>query len=63
VYISEEIKSSFCCHSVQDLLSSCVLPKTVNIKTYKTIILPAVLYGSDTWSLTFGEEQIDSGRE
>jgi hypothetical protein len=23
---------------------------------YKTIILPVVLYGSETWSLTLGEE-------
>jgi hypothetical protein len=23
---------------------------------YKTVILPVVLYGCETWSLTFGEE-------
>jgi hypothetical protein len=28
----------------------------VKIKIYKTIILPVVLYGCETWSLTFREE-------
>jgi hypothetical protein len=28
----------------------------VKIKTYKTIILPLVLYGCETWSLTLREE-------
>jgi hypothetical protein len=27
-----------------------------NIKTYKTVILPVVLYGCETWSLTLREE-------
>jgi hypothetical protein len=30
--------------------------KNVNIKTYRTIILPVVLYGCETWSLTLREE-------
>jgi hypothetical protein len=30
--------------------------KNLKIKTYKTVILPAVLYGCETWSLTLGEE-------
>ena len=30
--------------------------KNLNIKIYKTIILPVVLYGSETWSLTLSEE-------
>jgi hypothetical protein len=29
----------------------------VKVKIYKTIILPAVLYGRETWSLTLREEQ------
>jgi len=33
-----------------------LLPKTVKIKIYRTIILPVVLYGCETWSLTFREE-------
>ena len=27
------------------------------IKTYRTIILPVVLYGCETWSLTLREER------
>jgi hypothetical protein len=30
--------------------------KIVKIKTYRTIILPVVLYGYETWSLMFREE-------
>jgi hypothetical protein len=43
--------------SVQNLLSSCLLSKIVKIKTYKTIILPVVLYGCETSSLTLREER------
>ena len=59
--IQEEIKSRLklgnaCYHSVQNLLSSSLLSKNVKIKIYRTIILPVVLYGCETWSLTFREE-------
>jgi hypothetical protein len=37
-------------------LSSCLLSRNVKVKIYKTIILPAVLYGCETWSLTLREE-------
>jgi hypothetical protein len=30
--------------------------KNLKIKVYKTVILPVVLYGCETWSLTLGEE-------
>jgi hypothetical protein len=30
--------------------------KNLKIKIYKTVILPVVLYGCKTWSLTLGEE-------
>jgi hypothetical protein len=30
--------------------------KKIKIKIYKTVILPVVLYGCETWSLTLGEE-------
>jgi hypothetical protein len=33
-----------------------LLSKNVKIRIYKTIILPAVLYGCETWSLTLREE-------
>jgi hypothetical protein len=39
-----------------ELLSSRLLPKNLKIRIYKTIILPAVLYGCVTWSLTLREE-------
>jgi hypothetical protein len=42
--------------SVQNLLSSCLLSKSLKIRIYKTIILPLVLYGHETWSLTLREE-------
>ena len=41
---------------VQNLLSSSLLSKNIKIKTYKTIILPVVLYGCETWSFTLSEE-------
>jgi len=60
--IQEEIKSrlksgSACCYSVQILLSSSLVSKNLKIEIYRTIILPAVLYGCDTWSLTLREER------
>jgi hypothetical protein len=30
--------------------------KSVKVRIYKTIILPVVLYGCETWSLTVREE-------
>jgi hypothetical protein len=41
---------------VQNLLSSHLLSKNFKIKIYKTIILPVVLYGCETWCLTLREE-------
>jgi hypothetical protein len=41
---------------VQNLLSSSLLSKNVKIKIYRTIILPVVLYGCESWSLTLWEE-------
>jgi hypothetical protein len=60
-YIQEEIKSSLksgnaCYHSVQNLFSSTVLSKNLKIIIYRTIIMPVVLYGCETWSLTLKEE-------
>jgi len=42
---------------MQNLLSSSLLSKNLNIKIYKTVILPVVLYGCETWSLTSREER------
>ena len=60
--IQEEIKSRLksgnaCYHSVQNFLSSSFLSKNLKIKIYRTIILPVVLYGCETWSLTLREER------
>jgi hypothetical protein len=43
-------------HSVQNLVSSRLLSKNIQIRIYKTIILPVVLYGCETWSVTLREE-------
>jgi hypothetical protein len=45
-----------CYHSVQNLLSSRLLSRNIKTRIYKTLILPVVLYGCDTWSLTLREE-------
>ena len=42
---------------MQKSLSSSLLSKNLNIKIYRTIILPVVLYGCETWSLTLREER------
>jgi hypothetical protein len=41
----------------EEFLSSTWLSKTVKIKIYRIIILPVVLYGCETWSLTLKEER------
>ena len=37
-------------------LSSSLLSKNLKIKIYRTVILPVVLYGCETWSLALREE-------
>jgi hypothetical protein len=59
--IQEEIKrrlnsGNACYHSVQNFMSSRLLSKNLKIRLYKTIILPVVLYGCKTWTLTLREE-------
>jgi hypothetical protein len=61
--IQEEIKrrmnfGNACYNSVQNLLSSQLLSKNLKIRIYKTIILPVVLYGPETWSLTLREVHV-----
>ena len=41
---------------MQNVVSSSFLSKNLKIKIYRTIILPVVLYGCETWSLTLREE-------
>jgi hypothetical protein len=52
--IHNEIKSRL--NSVQNLFSSRLISKDLKIKIYKTVILPVVLYGCESWSLTLREE-------
>jgi len=40
-----------------DFLSSRLLSKNLTIKIYRIVILPVVLYGCETWSLTLQEER------
>jgi hypothetical protein len=59
--IHDEIKSTLnsrnaCSYLLQNLVSSCLISKNLKIKMYKTVILPVVLYGCETWSLTLEEE-------
>jgi hypothetical protein len=62
ISIQEEVKSRLklrnaCYYSVNNLLYSGLLLKNVKIRIYRTIILPVVLYGCETWSLTLKEER------
>jgi hypothetical protein len=57
--IHDELKSGLnsgnaCYYSVQNLLSFRLISKNLKIKIYKAVILPVVLYGCETWSLTLG---------
>jgi hypothetical protein len=38
------------------VLSSHLLCRNIKVKIYKTVILPVVLYGCETWSLTLRED-------
>jgi hypothetical protein len=49
-------KLTACYFSVRNLLPSHLISKNLKIKIYKTVILPVVLYGCETWSLTLREE-------
>ena len=42
---------------MQNLFSSSLLSKKLKVKIYRTISLPVVLYGCETWSLTLREER------
>ena len=41
---------------MQNLLSSSLLSNNLKIKIYRTTIVPAALYGRETWSLILREE-------
>ncbi|KAJ4427781.1 hypothetical protein ANN_25434 [Periplaneta americana] len=57
----EEIKrrinmGNACYYSVEKILPSSLLSKNVKVRIYKTVILPVVLYGCETWTLALREE-------
>jgi hypothetical protein len=61
--IQEEIKrrldsGNTCYHSVQHPLSTHLLSKNLKNRIYKTRVLPVVLYGCETWSMTLQEESL-----
>ncbi|PSN34614.1 hypothetical protein C0J52_20554 [Blattella germanica] len=60
--IQKEIKhrlnsGNACYYALQRLLSSQLLSKNIKLKIYKTVILPVILYGCETWTLTLREEK------
>jgi hypothetical protein len=60
--IREEIKSRMklgnaCYHSVQNVLSSGLTCNNLKVKIYRTLILPVVSYGYETWSFTLREKR------
>jgi hypothetical protein len=61
-YNQKEIKGrlkpgNVCYHSVQMTFSSSFLSKNINIKMYRTTILPVVLNGYESWSFRLREER------
>jgi len=55
VHVEIKIKLKSLLSFDEDLLSSS-LSKNLKIKIYRTVILPVVLYGCETWSLTLREK-------
>jgi hypothetical protein len=61
--IYDEIKSRLnsgnaCYYAVQNLLPSRLILKNLRIEIYKTVILPVVLYGCETRSVTLEEHRL-----
>jgi hypothetical protein len=61
--IQEEFKSilksgNACYHSVQNLFSSNLLSKNIKNKIHRIIILPVIVYGCETWSLSLTDESM-----
>ena len=59
--IREEIKHRInmrnaCYYSLEKILSSRLISKKLKVNTHKTTILPVLLYGCETLSLTLREE-------
>jgi hypothetical protein len=66
--LEEEIKcriiiGNICHYGMMKLMKSQLLKKKTKCKLYKTIILPAVLYGSQSWALSKAHETLLGGCE
>ncbi|PSN39817.1 hypothetical protein C0J52_18431 [Blattella germanica] len=46
-----------CYYALQRLLSSQLVSINIKLKIYKTVILPVILYGCETWTLSLREEK------
>ena len=60
--IREKVKhrinmGNVCYYSLNKISSSRLLSKKLKVNTHKTIVLPVVLTGCGTWSLTLREKQ------
>jgi hypothetical protein len=55
--IKNSVKSGNACYYLPwSLLSCSLLSKNLKIKIYRTLILPVILYGCETWLLILREE-------
>ena len=67
LHLANEMKSRInignaCYYSLDKIVSSRLLSKKLKVKTYKTIILPVVLYSCKNWSLTLREQRLRRSR-
>jgi hypothetical protein len=66
--LEEEIKRRIiignrCYYGMLKLMKSKLLKRKTKCQLYKTIILPAVLYGSESWTLSKAHESLLGGFE
>jgi len=59
--VTEKLKSRLvsgnaCFYSVQKLLTSRLISRKLKLKIYRTVILPELLYGCESWSTTLADE-------
>jgi len=52
-----KVSGNACYYSVQIPLSSILSSKSLKVNMYRTLILPVVFYGCETWSLILREER------
>jgi len=57
LFWKSRLKSGNACYHSDRILFSSLLSKDLKIKIYRTIILPVVLFGCETWSLILRKER------